>query len=41
MVLEDDPTNDGIVEAITETGQEAEIEHIAEVQEENKGFWLI
>ena len=37
MILEDDPNNDGIVEAIAEDAQEAELERIAEVTEENEG----
>ena len=36
MILEDDPNDDGIMEAITEATQEAELEHIAEVAEENE-----
>ena len=37
MILEDDPNNDGVMEAIAEAAQEAELEHIAEVAEENEG----
>ena len=37
MILEDDPNNDGIMEAIAEAAQEAELECIAEVAEENEG----
>ena len=37
MILEDDPNDDGIVEAIAEATQEAELEHILEIEEENKG----
>ena len=37
MILEDDPNDDGIMEAIAEATQEAELEHIAEVTEENEG----
>ena len=36
MVLEDDPNNDGITKAISEATQEAELEQIAEVEEENE-----
>ena len=32
MILEDDPNNDGVAEAIVETTQEAELEHILEVK---------
>ena len=37
MILEDDPNDDGIMEDIAEAAQEAELEHIAEVAEENEG----
>ena len=37
MILEDDTNDDGIVEAIAEAAQEAELEHMAEVTEENEG----
>ena len=37
MILEDDPNDDGIMEAIAEATQEAELECIAEVTEENEG----
>ena len=37
MILEDDPNDDGVVEAIVEATQEAELERIAEVAEENEG----
>ena len=37
MILEDDPNDDGIMEAIAEATQEAELERIAEVAEENEG----
>ena len=37
MVLKDNPNDDGIAKAIAEAAQEAELEHIAEVEEENKG----
>ena len=37
MILEDDLNNDGILEAIAEVAQEAELECIAEVAEENEG----
>ena len=37
MILEDDPNDDGVIEAIAEAAQEAELERIAEVTEENEG----
>ena len=37
MILEDDPNDDGVMEAIPEAAQEAELERIAEVTEENEG----
>ena len=37
MILEDDPNDDGVMEAIAEATQEAELECIAEVAEENEG----
>ena len=37
MIFEDDPNDDGIMEAIAEAAQEAEFERIAEVAEENEG----
>ena len=37
MILEDDPNNDGVVEAIAEATQEAELERITEITEENEG----
>ena len=37
MILEDDPNDDGVMEAIAEAAQEAELECIAEVAEENEG----
>ena len=37
MILEDDPNDDSIAKAIAEAAQEAELENIAEVAEENKG----
>ena len=37
MNLEDDPNDDGVMEAIAEAAQEAELECIAEVAEENEG----
>ena len=37
MILEDDPNDDGIMEAVAEATQEAELEHIVEVTEENEG----
>ena len=37
MILEYDPNNDSVMEAIAEATQEAELEHIAEVAEENEG----
>ena len=37
MILEDDPNDDGVMEAIAEAAQEAELERIAEVAEENEG----
>ena len=37
MILEDDPNDDGVMEAIAEAAQEAEVERIAEVTEENEG----
>ena len=37
MILEDDPNDDGVMEAIAEAAQEAELIHIAEVTEENEG----
>ena len=37
IVLEDDPNDVGIAKAIAEAAQEAELEHIAEVAEENEG----
>ena len=36
MILEDDPNDDGVMEAIAEAAQEAELECIAEVAEENE-----
>ena len=37
MILEDDPNDDGVMEAIAKAAQEAEVERIAEVAEENEG----
>ena len=37
MILEDDPNDDGVMEAIAEAAQEAELKCIAEVAEENEG----
>ena len=37
MILEDNPNNDSIAKAIAEATQEAEMEHLAEFEEENKG----
>ena len=37
MILEDVPNNDGTMEAISEAAQEAELECIAEIKEENEG----
>ena len=37
MILEDDPNDDGIIEAIAEAAQEAKLERIAELTEENEG----
>ena len=37
IVLEDDPNDDSITEAIAEVAQKAELQCIAEVQEENEG----
>ena len=37
MILEDDPNDDGIAETIAEVIQEAELERILEIEEENKG----
>ena len=37
MILEDDPNEDGIAEAIAETAQEAELECILKIKEENEG----
>ena len=36
MVLEHDPNDNGITKAIAKTAQEVELEHTAEVQEENE-----
>ena len=37
MVLEDDPNDDSVTEAIAEAAEETELECIAEVAEENEG----
>ena len=37
MILEDDPNDAGIAEAIAEAAQEAELERILEGEEENEG----